>query len=303
MTTSIPDLGQLAALGLRWRDAGQAGYTGAIGRLQNSLDLAFGSVLAALWSAEDERHPATMSADDLERLGYLRSFPHQATFAVALDDAAGNIDEFLAGPVVADGVAVLTRTTPPAEILTPAACYHCYLAHTGERQTGPRYLTTRNTCFRREQYYEPLRRQWSFSMREIICLADADTTAAFLRTAQDAISRFAALAGLPLTWETATDPFFRPDTDPRHLLQKVLPIKHEATYGDLAIASVNRHFEHFGELADIELDGRPIDSACTAFGLDRWVFAIIDHFGPDPAAWPDPVAVAERVVHDVREER
>src|SRR5438874_9913215 len=35
------------------------------------------------------------------------------------------------------------------------------------------YVTTRAACFRRESYYRPLQRQWSFSMREIVCLGTA----------------------------------------------------------------------------------------------------------------------------------
>ncbi len=296
MTTATTDTAALGALGLRWRPSGQASLSGSLLGLQHSLDHAFGTLLASIWGALEERHPATLAATDLEQLGYLRSFPHQATFAIPLAADEANIDEFLAGPVLDGDAAVLTRTAPATEILTPAACYHIYLAHAGEALTGPAYVTTRNTCFRRETEYHPLRRQWSFSMREIVCIGTADDTSEFLTDARAVVDRFLALIELPLQWEKATDPFFRPDTNPRHLFQKVMPTKFEATYGDgLAIASLNRHYEHFGETTNLEIAGGPAHSACAAFGLDRWMFAIVDRFGTDPAAWPDVVAAAQTV--------
>jgi hypothetical protein len=30
-----------------------------------------------------------------------------------------------------------------------------------------------------------------------------------------------------------------------------------------------------------------------AFGLERWLYALTDRHGPDPAGWPDVAAAAE----------
>jgi hypothetical protein len=286
MTASGTELDALTAAGVRWHDSGQASLTGPVLRLATELDRAF-AILGDLWQAEPEQHPATIPAARMHELGYLRSFPHQVSFAVALDGSPANLDGFRAGPMVtADGVQGASLA-PIQEILTPAACYHIYGGHRGERLDGPRYLTTRNTCFRREDHYRPLRRQWSFTMREIVCLGSESNATAFADRARVVVSEFAEHLGLPIGWEPATDPFFRPETDPRYLLQKIQPLKIEGSYGDLAIASVNRHFEHFGELMDIEVGGAPAHSACLAFGTERWLYALLDTHGTDAQEWPD----------------
>ena len=281
----------LTGIGLRWDSTGHIGLSGPLLALADDCDLAF-RLLAGHWSATEERYPAALPATAL--VSHLRSFPHQVTFPVALDPAETNLGEFADGPVVdPDGHVRLTRTAPVDTVLTPAACYHIYTGHQGQRLPAPLYLTTRNTCFRREPHYQPLQRQWSFSMREIVCLGTPAEAAAFLDTARAMTQRFAALIDLPLDWAPATDPFFRPRSDPAALMQRLEPIKHEAVYGGtLALASANLHHDHFGGAFDITRDSRPASSACLAFGIERWLYALTDRHGPDPAAWPDVTAAA-----------
>lgn len=285
---------------LRWHPSGQVSLSGPPLRLLEQADAAF-RLLAGAWDAEPERHPATLPAHVLARTGYLRSFPHQATFAVGLDsDAPAALDSFAssscwpkpAGDPDQDPRPFLR---PASEILTPAACYHLYPAREGQALTRPLYLTTVNTCYRQEASYQPLRRQWSFTMREIVCLGTPGEVSEFARKTSAAAGRLGELAGLDTSWRHATDPFFRPQENPAHLLQKLSPVKRELTYGDLAIASVNTHHEHFGEAFGITRCGAPAHSACVAFGIERWLFAITDSRGTDPGSWPDLPALAREV--------
>jgi seryl-tRNA synthetase len=274
---------------MRWHDSGQVSLSGELLRLAQDADAAFVQ-LAGVWGAGAERHPSTLPADVLRRTGYLRSFPHQATFAVGLDPTA--LGDFAKDRDQDPGPFLGAAT----EILTPAACYHLYPAHEGEALAEPLYLTTVNTCYRREKAYVPLRRQWSFAMREIVCLGTAEETAQFARRTTEAVTRLFELAGLDVEWEHATDPFFEPEQNPAFLLQKLSPVKREATYGDLAIASVNLHHEHFGEAFGITRAGQDAHSACVAFGLERWLSAIQGTHGEDPRSWPDLPALAAEVV-------
>jgi hypothetical protein len=86
----------------------------------------------------------------------------------------------------------------------------------------------------------------------------------------------------------ATDPFFNPLKNPKFFAQKVQPLKHEMIFdSELAIGSVNFHRTYFGEgFGMTTSDGEPACSGCVAFGVDRWVHAIVKHFGPDDASWP-----------------
>ena len=93
--------------------------------------------------------------------------------------------------------------------------------------------------------------------------------------------------------EIASDPFFDPRHDPKALAQLVEPVKSELVFGDaLAIGSINRHRSFFGECYDIRLDDRPAVSACVAFGLERWLLAIIRTHGENPEDWR---AISERL--------
>ena len=133
----------------------------------------------------------------------------------------------------------------------------------------------------------PLERQWSFTMREIVCMGTADEARTFLEKATAAVDRLTAGIGLPLRWEQASDPFFRASKNPQYLMQQVDPTKFELMFDDrLAIASTNLHHDHFGRAFDIERDGEPVRTACIAFGIERWLSAFVHHFGPE-GPWPD----------------
>jgi seryl-tRNA synthetase len=294
MSQVVP-AGALTAAGLGWQASGHATLAGPLYRLADACDQAF-LALASLWAAEPEEHPAMIAAATLQRVGYLTSFPHQATFPVCLDADSGNLHAFTGGdPVNGDGVVRLARTAPARDLLTPAACYHIYPHHQGEQLGSLRYITTRNTCFRRETYYEPLRRQWSFRMREIVCLGTRGEVQDFLAHAKAAVSLLLRELDLPVRWEVATDPFFAPASNPHYLAQVLQPVKHEARFGaDLAIASLNLHEDHFGAAFGISRASQPATSGCVAFGIERWLYAIASRHGCDPAAWPDPVAAVRR---------
>jgi hypothetical protein len=280
--------------GLTWADCGQATLVGSLLDLADRLDRRF-VALAQRWQAAELRFPPCIAAADLERIDYFRSFPHLATFAVCLDADEDNLGRFAGGePVSAGGQVALTEVAPVEAVLTPAACYHLYAHHQGRHFDDAGYFTTRATCFRRESYYRPLERQWSFTMREIVCLGNAEETQTFLDEATDDVDALAVELDLPLSWAEASDPFFRPSRNPQYLMQQVDPTKHELLFDDrLAIASTNLHHDHFGRAFDISRTSgtggavQPAHSACVAFGIERWLAAVVRCHGADSAGWPE----------------
>jgi hypothetical protein len=283
--------------GLTWHDSGVVSLRGPLLGLQRDCDEAV-LAIAAHWAAEEEAHPAFIAAAQLDRVDYLDAFPQLANFPVALDQATGNLDAFRGGPPTGtDGAVCLTRLAPVRDLLTPAACYHLYPTHAGEEFGPARYFTTRNTCFRQEQYYEPLRRQRGFEMRELVCVGGRDAVISFLERTHAAVDDLFRALDLPIEWRIATDPFFRPAESAKQLFQRLHATKREAVYGDdLAITSVNMHEDHFGAAFAITTGGEPATSGCVAFGLDRWLYALTDRFGPDPAGWPSVAAAAHKVL-------
>jgi seryl-tRNA synthetase len=276
---------------LHWSPSGQCGLSGPLVTLADDCDEAF-RVLAAHWAAGEERHGPTLPADALQRVDYLRSFPHQATFPVRLAADDATLAAFAESPLDTLGRVPLAGAGPVTEVLTPAACYHLYHAHCGQELDAPLYLTTKNTCFRAESHYEPLRRQWAFTMREIVCLGTPEAVAAFLARVRETAGALLGALDIPVEWRPATDPFFRPERNPKYLMQRVSPGKHEATFGTLALASANLHHDYFGEAFGIMIGGRPAHSACLAFGVERWLFAIIARYGEEPGNWPSVLKAA-----------
>jgi seryl-tRNA synthetase len=279
---------------------GQVALSGPLLRLSQRIDRLF-LRWAAEVDAEERAVPTFIPTTELARLDYFGSFPHLVTFPVTLDPAEDNLRRFVAdGPLGPSGEVRLARAAPIRDALTPAACYHFYVQSRGDTLTAPRHLTTRATCFRREACYAPLERQWSFSMREIVCMGTAEEVQAFLSRYRARIDRFFRAAGLDVAWTQASDPFFRPASNPKYLVQKLEPIKTEMVLpipaspanpgGQLAIGSVNFHRSYFGEAFGIRRGSADAFSGCVAFGVERWVYAFLLRFGPDERSWSDLAA-------------
>ena len=260
---------------LHWSSDGCSTLTGPLLEWLNRFDARIVE-LAAAHGAAEYRFPSLIAAESLAPIAYLRSFPHLATFVTtgvrgeeslkALSSEAGKANRI---PVGAD------RFEDIGHLLTPATCYHFYPLFAGQRVSGSHLLTARCQCFRCEERYVPLERQWCFEMREVVCIGHAEAVARFANTWSSAMSEFAASLGLGVEFQTATDPFFDPAGDPKALAQLIEPSKAElCTPSGLAIGSVNKHRSFFGESYAIGTAEGPAHSACVAFGLERWLSAI-----------------------------
>lgn len=271
----------------RWLENGQSAFGGKMLELYRRLDQLFLSWAGEL-NATEFMFPTFIPARELARLDYFRSFPHLVTFPVTLDAGEANLKRFIENePIDSNGTIQLAAQAPIKDVLTPAACYHFYVQFQGESLDAPRYVTTRATCYRRESHYLPLERQWSFSMREIVCIGTADEVKTFLKGQQDRVDRFFKQAALPVEWQNATDPFFNPSQSPKYLLQKLDPVKTEMVYRTgLAIGSVNFHRNYFGEAFKISRAGKEAFSGCVAFGIERWMYAFLNQFGANEGDWP-----------------
>lgn len=257
----------------------------------------FGPAMVGLKAALDRRfvawadeigavsmlYPTLMPVAELEPLDYFRNFPHLAVAASAV-----RAERLEAGFGADPGT---METIPGADladarwVLPSAACYNIYIHLKDEILDGPRYVTTVANCYRNESRYDELERLWSFTMREIVCLGPAEAVQEHLRTFKVRILAFAERLGLGLEVAAATDPFYQPASSVA-VMQKLFPQKEEFQYkGGLAIASVNFHRNFFGERCRIRTrDGQPAFTGCAAFGIERWLHALLDRFAGDAGA-------------------
>jgi seryl-tRNA synthetase len=264
---------------LHWNQYGQSSFSGGMLRLYRYID-AFFAGWADEIGASEYFFPSFLDAAQLNKVGYFQAFPHLVTLPVSLDRDKSNLDDFAQSQCL-DGAGNLRMpaVAPIGQVLTPAACYHFYIDLQGSKLESSRLLTTCSRCFRREEFYEPLTRQSNFSMREMVCIGSIDDVQANLNRWRDQLGRLCDQIGLPVRFEQATDPFFNPSMNPGYVMQKLAPLKTEVMYEDVAIASLNLHHDHFGRAFDIKFGDQPASSACVAFGLERWLFALASHFG------------------------
>lgn len=273
--------------GLTCHAGGQVTLSGPMLELERRLDALFVAWATKL-GADEYRFPPLVPARELDRIDYFRSFAHVATFPASLPLAGNHLRTFIGSRGNSGEDAVrLPAVAPLRDVLTPAACYPVYVHFQGRRLDGPIHVTTRATCFRREASYEPLARQHAFSMREIVCLGSRDEVVAFVARCRAEIDRLASALDLRLRWTVATDSFFDASSDASRLAQRLAASKREMTFGDrLALGSVNLHHRRFGKAFRITRGEQPVFSACVAFGLERWLLALVERFGSDTRRWP-----------------
>lgn len=273
--------------GLSWTPEGSVGLSGPLLELFETIDRYF-CRLASAFGAEPASFVPVLPVRTLRAVDYFSSFPHQVIVPVSPEATADQMEAFRAANGAAgDGPLQFDRLNPVQTVLAPAACYAVYPTLTGATFDRPRAVTLLGTCFRREREFQPLRRQDCFRMREIVHIGDSASARAFLEHAERAALDLASKLDLSVTVAAATDPFFNPARSARHLHQTLFPTKRELLFeGELALGSINLHRSFFGEIFSVAVAGAPAHTACLAFGVERWVWAVLQRHGTNPASWP-----------------
>jgi len=272
---------------LHWDGAGQSFLAGDLAQYFSALEQRLADIAARNGCAQ-VYSGSLLTLDVLAKMDYLHSFPQHATFACCLDSAPENLENFRRGTVLDSERIHLTATAPVRALLAPAACYAIYpQAKRALQQAAVQKFTVQSRCFRQEAEYQPLERQWNFTMRELVCIGDETAVKSFLADLELQVARLCDQLQLPVQLLAATDPFFNPQNNPKYIMQRVAPTKKEVTFGgNLAIASLNYHRQYFGEAFDLKRDEVFCHSGCVAFGLERWLAALLRTHGPDIQGWP-----------------
>ncbi|MFE6886776.1 hypothetical protein [Streptomyces sp. NPDC057694] len=214
--------------------------------------------------------PPLLPAAGLARLDYFRNFPH-------LGVPAGRFDADAFDALADGGAPVDAPLRATGHLLPSATCYGLLLSLEGQDvgEEGLR-LSATGRCFRNETHYEGLRRLHGFHMREVLYLGTKDGCVEHLDRGGRFVTDLAERLGLDLTRAAADDPFYDRQGS-RARLMALDPVKHEYSASDgTAIASVNRHRNFFGDRLGINAGTHgSAFSACVAFGVERWVHAMV----------------------------
>jgi seryl-tRNA synthetase len=260
--------------------------------------------LAALISRHREpntevlRFPPVMSRRDLERHGYLKSFPNLIACACALHGSEGAIRAAAERPASAGGWTSALEATEL--VLSPAACYPVYpiVAARGAVPASGLLFDVASDCFRREPSAD-LDRLQSFRMREYVCFGSPATINAFRERWITRASAIATDLALPHHVDQASDPFFGRVGQMMAVAQIQQALKFELLVPlhsedkPTACMSFNAHRDHFGTVWNIrDAEGDYVHTGCVAFGMDRLTLALFWTHGTDPAKWPESTRAA-----------
>lgn len=291
MRTSASTIGEMREAGLLWEPVpGLASLRGPAAQLRTAIEHELYAL--CLDAAEEEWHvPPAVPFATLARADYFASFPQWLTAVAHLDSDEATLESIAQS--VDPALSAVGALRPSAVALQPAVCYHVYSALADSVLRAPACCTISGTCWRHEtDRFVPLERGWAFTMREVVHVGSAEAVGEFRMRGIDAAVRFARRLGLDASIETAVDPFFAPSTRGRAVLQHLRSLKHELRLPigggrSVAAASFNDHAQFFGEAFAIQLEnGTPATSGCVAFGVERWVLAILVQYGLDPDDWP-----------------
>ncbi len=247
------------------------------------------------------RFPPVMSRRDLERSGYLKSFPNLLGCVCALHGTEADIraatDRFEAGDDWTTGLSAADL------VLSPAACYPVYplAAGRGPAPMGGFRFDVAGDCFRHEPSRQ-LDRLRSFAMREYVFIGSAQEASDFREAWVERARMIAGLLALSSTIAPASDPFFGRTGQMMALsqfqqslkLELLIPIR--SAEQPTACMSFNYHRDHFATTWGLrDHAGDVAHTACVAFGMDRLAIALFSSHGTDVAAWPKAVRKALRL--------
>ncbi len=242
--------------------------------------------------AEVLRFPPVMSRRQLERSGYLKSFPNLLGCVSVLHGSEAAIR---AAADRCETGGDWTASLGAADlVLTPAACYPLYplVAGRGPLPPGGLIFDVAADCFRREPS-RMLDRLQSFRMRELVRFGSPEDIVAFREGWIARARELAAELELPYAVDIANDPFFgrvgqlMAVSQLQQSLKFELLIPYHARARPTACMSFNYHREHFGQVWGINGSGaEPAHTGCVAFGMDRLAVALFANHGLDPDQWP-----------------
>ncbi len=244
---------------------------------------------------EQLRFPPILPRADLEKIDYLRSFPHLAGSIFAFEGTEAQAAEQCERASRHEDWSEFQRMTDL--VLTPAACYPVYpaIAARGPLARGGVTVDAGGAyVFRREPSADPARLQM-FHQRELVRLGEPELVQAWRDAWRERALELLASLGLEVQLDLASDPFFGRSGRMLTASQREQELKFElltqiAGAEPTAVASFNYHQDHFAHAYGIELaDGGTAHTACLGFGLERITIALFRTHGFDIPAWPSEV--------------
>lgn len=245
--------------------------------------------LANEYEAAHRRYKSLIPRETLDKCGYINNFPQNIFFVNHYPHNYIKLKKVNEGS--ADDL-----TEMSGYVLSPAVCFHCYEELEGARIDEPVILTSKGRCFRHEADCSIDRcRFLEFDMREIVFIGSEDFVQNTRMQLLEKVWVIFEHLGLSGYVETAHDPFYYPGDYIKSSYQLIGNMKYEliAEFREglkFTIASFNNMRTTLCNQFDIRMStDADLNSGCVAFGLDRWVYALLVRYGIDYREWPEEV--------------
>jgi seryl-tRNA synthetase len=241
---------------------------------------------------EPLRFPPLLPREQLEDVGYLKSFPHLSATLWSFDGSEQQAVEQHERASRHEDWSGFQRMTDL--VMLPAACYPVYPAVARRGPLPPGGITVDPggaMVFRHEPSGDPMRQQM-FHMRELVRLGEPETVQAWRDAWRDRALGLLRGLGLEADFDVAADPFFGRAGRMLAASQKEQALKFEilvpiAEPEPTAVASFNYHQDHFAGTTGLRMaDGGEAHTACLGFGHERITLALLRTHGFDLDAWP-----------------
>lgn len=245
--------------------------------------------------AEVLRFPPVMSLRQLEKQGYLNSFPQLLGCVCCLHGTEADVSAAVAR--AKEGGDWTAETTAANLVLSPAACYPVYplVSKRGALPDDGLTFDVAADCFRHEPSRD-LDRLQSFRMREFVRIGAPAQIANFREQWMKRAEKLVNDLQLPYSFDRASDPFFgrvgqlmaANQIEQALKFELLIPVRFGGT--PTACMSFNYHRDHFGKTWEIyDEAGEAAHSGCVAFGIDRLVIALFATHGLYVEEWPEGV--------------
>lgn len=250
---------------------------------------------AADEEAELLRFPPVVPRQQLEKSGFLQSFPHLAGTVFGFHGDEADAAELQARAARHEDWSEFQAQTEL--VLTPAACYPVYPAIAKRGPVPAAGLSVDAGAaytFRTEPSGDPARLQ-AFHQRERVRFDEPEAIGRWVDEWRDRGVALLRRLGLEADADVASDPFFGRGGRMLAASQREQRLKFEihveiAGPGPTAVASFNNHQDHFATAYELEREGGgTVHTGCFGFGHERIVLALLRAHGFDQQAWPEPV--------------
>jgi seryl-tRNA synthetase len=278
-------------------ETGVAGIYGRSATFEAVMEGCIGAItsLAAGDGCVSMRFPPVLPRRELERLGYLQSFPHLAGTVFAFEgDAAEAARQLEQASRHEDWSGFQTMTDL---VLTPAACYPVYpaVAAGGVLDEDGVTVDPGAAYVFRHEPSEQLTRMQMFHQRELVRIGRPERVREWRELWKGRLLAFLLDIGLDARLDVATDPFFGRGGRMLAINQREQELKYELSvpilgHESTAVASVNYHEDRFASLYGLTFaDGSLAHTACLGVGIERLTLALMRRHGLSPDLWPRTV--------------